>query len=268
MERQFDRIREMGFREADLTDNHDGATLGVEYGFSASVSLESHPAIIRRMAEARGLTLTSVCAHANLLDPSSPDRYQTSQVIKAIKLAHFLGIGQVITTEGDPKTEFGQRLTHEQQIFAVTEKLHEPVGWARELGIELLIEPHGVLTDSIEGMQSILDSLASESVGVNLDTGNFWLGGGDPVAFVHHFGRRIKHVHWKDLGAEWEAKRGKLYGCGMGTLPLGDGKVPVREVCSELLKMGFEGPTTLEIAGVKAVQESVDRLQAWSAKNG
>ncbi len=180
MERQFQRIHEMGFDEADLTDNHDGATLGVEYGFSASVSLESHPRVVRRMAASHGLTLTSVCAHANLLDPSNPDRYQTPQIIKAIKLAHFLGIRQVITTEGDPKTEFGHRLNRDQQLLMVAEKLHEPVRWAEELGIELLIEPHGVLTDSIEGMQAILDRLDSDSIGLNLDTGNFWLGGGDP----------------------------------------------------------------------------------------
>ncbi len=264
MERQFQRIRELGFEDADLTDNHDGATLGVEYGFSASVSLESHPHVVRRMADAHGLTLTSVCAHANLLDPSSPDRYQTPQIIKAIKLAHFLGIRQVITTEGDPKTDFGHRLSRDQQLFSIAEKLHEPVRWAAELGIELLIEPHGILTDSLQGMQDILDQLDSDSVGVNLDTGNFWLGGGDPVEFVHHFGSRIKHVHWKDLGSEWESRRGTIFGCGMGTIPLGDGKVPVREVCAALNKIAFAGPTTLEVAGIGAVQESARRLHDWN----
>jgi inosose dehydratase len=264
MERQFQRIREMGFVEADLTDNHDGATLGVEYGFSASVSLESHPHAVRRLAETYGLTLTSVCAHANLLDPPSPDRYQTPQIIKALKLAHFLGIRQVITTEGDPKTDFGHRLTGEQQLFAVAEKLHEPIRWAEELGLELLIEPHGILTDSIDGMQNILDRLGSDAVGVNFDTGNFWLGGGDPVKFVHHFGSRIKHVHWKDLGPEWEARRGKIFGCGMGTIPLGDGHVPISEVCAALFQHGFDGPTTLEVAGLAAVQESASRLREWS----
>ena len=265
MERQFQRIRELGFDEADLTDNHDGATLGVEYGFSASVSLESHPQVIRRMAESNGLTLTSVCAHANLLDPASPDRYQTAQIIKAIKLAHFLGIGQVITTEGDPKTEFGHRLTPDQQLFTVAEKLHEPVRWAAELGIELLIEPHGALTDSIKGMQAILDRLDSDSVGVNLDTGNFWLGGGDPVEFVHHFAGRIKHVHWKLPGRNGKASN--IFGCGMGVIPLGDGKVPVREACAALLKLGFDGPTTLEVAGTAAVQESASRLREWSRES-
>jgi len=79
MQRQFQALHELGIRYADLTDNHNGGMLGVEYGFSASISLDSHPSTIRRMAEAAGLTLTSFCAHANLLDPPSPDIYGTTR---------------------------------------------------------------------------------------------------------------------------------------------------------------------------------------------
>ena len=121
MRRQFELIRELGFDYADLTDNHDGATLGTEYGFSASFSLDSHPATILDMVNEFGLTLTSVCAHANLLDPTAPDRYGRAEIIKAIKLAHFLGVPQVITTEGDPKTDFGHRLTDELLLFSIRE---------------------------------------------------------------------------------------------------------------------------------------------------
>jgi inosose dehydratase len=265
MPHQFARIREMGFDYADLTDNHDGATLGTEYGFAASISLESNPARIRQMAAAEGLTLTSVCAHANLLDPTSPDRYGTAQIIKAIRLANLLGIKQVITTEGDPKTDFGHRLSRDEQLFSIREKLASPIEWARELGVELLLEPHGVLTDTVEGMSAILDALdADDVVGVNLDTGNSWLGGGDPLAFVKTFGSRIKHVHWKDMGAEWESKRGSMYGCGMGLIPLGDGVIGIQAIVEELLRVGFDGPTTLEVAGEAAVLTSAKRLREWA----
>lgn len=39
------------------------------------------------MVHEPGLTLTSVYAHANLLDSTSPDRYGTAGINKAIKLA-------------------------------------------------------------------------------------------------------------------------------------------------------------------------------------
>ena len=266
MRRQFELIRRTGFDYADLTDNHNGATLGTEYGFSASISLDSHPATIRDMVGEFNLTLTSVCAHANLLDPSSPDRYGTAEIIKAIKLAHFLGIKQVITTEGDPKTVFGHNLTDGERIFIIREKLHEPIRWADEFGIELLLEPHGVVTDSLDDMSRLLDALGHEqTVGVNLDTGNLWLGGGEPLDFIRKFGSRIKHVHWKDMPGEWSAKRGTLYGCGMGLIPLGDGVVGIEAVVKELLASGFDGPTTLEVAGEDAVQRSAERLREWAA---
>jgi inosose dehydratase len=265
MRRQFELIREMGFAYADLTDNHDGATLGTEYGFSASFSLDSHPDTILEMVRENGLTLTSVCAHANLLDPTSPDRYATAQIIKAIKLAHFLGVNQVITTEGDPKTDFGHNLTADERLFSIREKLHEPVRWAKNFGIELLLEPHGILTDTVDGMGRVLDALGNEeTIGINLDTGNSWLGGGDPLEFVNTFGTRIKHVHWKDMPEEWIPKRGTLFGCGMGLIPLGDGVVGIEPIVKALLAQGFDGPTTLEIAGEAAVKLSAERLQNWS----
>lgn len=267
MDRQFEAIREMGFDYADLTDSHDGATLGTEYGFSASISLDSHPAKIRKMIEKHKLTLTSVCAHSNLLDPVSPDVYGTHQIIKAIRLAHHLGIKQVITTEGDPKTEFGHSLNDDERILMVRSKLDEPIKWARELNIDLLLEPHGILTDTVDGMKKLLDGLGNEDVmGVNLDTGNSWLGGGDPLQFVKELGDRIKHVHWKDMGEEWLDKRGKIFGCGMGTIPVGDGIVGIQEIVEALDDIGFDGPTTLEVAGKEAVLESAKRLRAWSKK--
>jgi inosose dehydratase len=266
MRRQFEVIRSMGFDYADLTDNHDGATLGTEYGFAASFSLDSHADDILGMVNEFKLTLTSVCAHANLLDPASPARYGTAEIIKAIKLAHFLGVNQVITTEGDPKTDFGHHLTDDQRVFSVAEKLYEPVRWAKKLGIELLLEPHGILTDTVPGMRKLLDVLGHpETVGINLDTGNSWLGGGDPHEFVKVFGKRIKHVHWKDMPRAMEAQRGKQFGCGMGLIPLGDGVVGIEQLVKELKAIGFDGPTTLEVAGADAVKTSAERLRKWAA---
>ena len=264
MERQFQAIKEMGISCADLTDNHQGGMLGVEYGFAASVSLDSHPAKIRAMAKNAGIELTAFCAHANLLDPPSPEIYGTNEIIKAIRLAALLGIKDVITTEGDPKTEFGEHLTRSEQIFAMVEKLRSPVQWAAELGVKLLLEPHGRVTDTIDGMAAVLEKLGHpETVGICLDTGNSWLGGAEPLDYVKTFGRRIAHVHWKDMPQEMEVQRGKQFGCGMAVIPLGDGVVGIPAIVKALKQSGFDGATTLEIFGVENVKTSAQRLQAW-----
>ncbi len=267
MARQFQAIAEMGIEFADVTDNHNGGMLGAEYGFTASISLDAHPARIREMAGAAGITLTSVCAHANLLDPPAPETYATTEVIKAIRLANLLGVKQVITTESEPKTDFGHGLSRDEQLLMIREKLYWPVRWAAELGVELLIEPHGAITDTIDGMQAILDGLGhEENVGVCLDTGNSWLGGSEPLDYIKTFGDRIKHVHWKDMAAEMEAQRGKLTGTGMAVIPLGDGVVGIEAIVKALLDIGFDGPTTLEVAGVDCVKTSAERLRQWAGE--
>jgi inosose dehydratase len=265
MARQFQAISAMGIKYADLTDNHNGGMLGADYGFAASVSLDSHPAKIRRMAEAAGITLTAFCAHASsLLDPTSPDVYGTAEIIKAIRLAKLLDIKHVITTDGEPHTEFGHSLTPQERLFAVREKLYAPVLWAEELGVELLLETHGPVTGSLDGMAALLDALGHEkSVGLCLDTGNSWLGGAEPLDYVRRFGSRIKHVHWKDMGAEWSAKRGTLFGCGMATIALGDGVIDLPAIIKALRQAGFDGATTLEVAGADNVRRSAQRLREW-----
>jgi inosose dehydratase len=264
MARQFQAIREMGIEYADITDNHDGATLGVEYGFAASVSLDGHPARIRDMAKAAGIRLTAFCAHANLLDPPSPDAYGTFEIIKAIRLARLLGIGHVITTEGEPKTPFGRALSKAERIFAIREKLHAPIEWAEELGVMLLLETHGPVTDSVEDMGLLLEALGHEKhVGICLDTGNSWLGGGEPLEYVKTFGARIGHVHWKDMPRELAAKRGEVFGAGMAVIPLGDGVVGVPEIVKSLKGIGFDGATTIEVAGPENVKLSAKRLREW-----
>lgn len=265
MQRQFEAVKEMGIDYADVTDNHDGATLGVEYGFAASVSLESRPTKILKMAESAGIGLTAFCAHANLLDPESPDIYGTSEIIKAIRMAKLLGIKEVVTTEGDPKTEFGHKLTPEERLFTIRQKLYFPIQWAEELGIQLLIEPHGIVTDSVEEMGKLLDMLGHEdTVGICFDTGNSWLGGiSEPIEFVRTFGKRIKHVHWKDMPEDMKKQRGKIYGCGFTAIPLGDGVVGIPKLVKALQDVGFDGPTTLEIAGRENVMTSAKRLREW-----
>lgn len=48
-------------------------------------------------------------------------------------------------------------------------------------------------------------------------------------------------------------------------IPLGDGVVGVREILAALKGIGFDGATTLEIAGPDNVKLSAKRLREWGA---
>ncbi|MCL1921724.1 MAG: sugar phosphate isomerase/epimerase [Kiritimatiellaeota bacterium] len=265
--RQLKAIQEMGFTFADVTDNHDGGALGEEFGFAPTVSLDSHPSHLRALAKDAGIRLSAFCAHANLLDPSSPATYGTAQIVKAVRLASDLGIREVITCDGEPHTAFGKSLKPKERVLIACEKLQFPVQWAEELGVRLLIETHGPVTDNLTLMGDLLERLGHEkTVGICLDTGNCWLGGGDPLAYIKTFGKRIGHVHWKDMPTEMEKQRGKIFGCGMALIAAGDGVVGIEGIVKALKAAKIDVPTTLEIAGAEAVMLSAKRLKQWERR--
>jgi sugar phosphate isomerase/epimerase len=265
LDHQLDRIRDWGFQYADVTDTGDGAVLGNHFGFSAVASLDANPFDTKRLFEERGLTITSYCAHSDLLDATAPWRYGTAEIIKAVRSAAAIGVKHVVTTEGEPVTPFGHGLSREEAVFLIVEKLHEPLRVAEDHGVKILLEPHGPITGTIDGTSAILERADSPALGLNFDSGNSWLAGTDPVEYVKTFGEKIEHVHWKDLGPEWEAKRGTIYGCGMSTIPVGSGVIDIDGAFKALVDAGFDGYSTLEVGGDEAVLASADYLQGLGA---
>jgi inosose dehydratase len=267
LDHQLERIAGMGFKYADVTDSHPGSSLGRDYGFAATVSLDDNPMDVKRMFDKHGLTITNVCAHATLLDPVSPARFGTSEILKAIRLAEGMGVEHVITTEGHPQTEWAENLTKNEQVLVIVDKLYEPVRLAADLNIKLLLEPHGPLTDTIDGLEAIMAGLGNpDNVGINMDTGNSWLGGSDPVEMAKRFKDRIFHVHWKDLPAEWESKRGTMWGCGFGPVALGEGVIDIAGVFEVLKDAPHVEYSTLEVGGDDNLLKSYEYLKSLGAE--
>lgn len=249
VEEQLKRAKEMGFEHADITDTNAGGSMLGTAGFSPTVSLDENPFEVKRLFEKYGIKPSTVCAHAGLLEPSNPGIYGTAEIMKAVKFAAAIGIKDIVTTDTDPRSEWAENLSYQERVFIMAEKLYTPVKMAADYGVRILLEPHGPITDSIKGIQDVFDRLGNpESLGVNLDTGNSWLGGADPVEMAKIFKDKIHHIHWKDLGAEWEPRRGTMYGCGFSTIALGDGVIDIKGVCDVLADANIQS-STLEIVG-------------------
>lgn len=262
VEEQLKRAKEMGFDHADITDTNAGGSMLGTAGFSPTVSLDDNPFEVKRLFEKYGIKPSTVCAHAGLLEPSNPGIYGNAEIMKAVKFAAAIGIKDIVTTETDPRSEWAQNLSYEERVFIMAEKLYTPVKMAADYGVRILLEPHGPITDSIKGLQDVFDRLGNpESLGLNLDTGNSWLGGADPVEMARVFKDKIHHIHWKDLGAEWESRRGTMYGCGFSTIALGDGVIDIKGVCDVLADANIQG-CTLEIIGSEDIlKKSVKYLK-------
>jgi inosose dehydratase len=262
VETQLQRAKDMGFSCADITDTNSGGSMLGSAGFSPTVSLDENPFEVKRLFDSYGIKPSTICAHAALLEPSNPGKYQTAEIMKAIKMAAAIGVKEVVTTETDPHSDWAKKLSYDQMIFTIAEKLYTPVQMAADYGVHILLEPHGPITDSIKGLQDVFDMLGNpESLGVNLDTGNSWLGGTDPVEMARVFKDKIHHIHWKDLSEEWVPKRGTQFGCGFSTIALGDGVIDIKGVCDVLKDAKIES-STLEIIGSDEIlKKSVEYLK-------
>jgi inosose dehydratase len=264
VERQLQLAKEAGFDCADITDVNEGSSMFGSAGLAATVSLDGNPYETKRLFEKYGITPSTVCVHGALMEPSSPALLQTAGIMKGIKFADAIGIRDCVTTENEPHSEWAKNLSYDQKIFTIAEKLYEPCKMAADMGINILLEPHGPITDTIQGIQDIMDLLGNPvSLGVNMDTGNSWLGGTDPVEMAKAFKDKIFHVHWKDLGEEYVERRGKQFGCGFSTIALGDGVIDIKGVVEVLKDRKEIHASTLEIGGTpEMLQKSVAYLKS------
>jgi len=264
VERQLQLVKEAGFDCADITDVNEGSSMFGSAGLHATVSLDGNPFDTKRLFEKYGITPSTVCVHGALMEPSNPAAFQTSAIMKGIKFAAAVGIRDCVTTENEPHSEWAKNLTYDQKIFTIAEKLVVPCQMADDMGINILLEPHGPITDTIQGIQDIMDLLGNpKSLGVNMDTGNSWLGGTDPVEMAKAFKDKIYHVHWKDLGEEWVERRGKQFGCGFSTIALGEGVIDIAGVVDVLKDRKEIHASTLEIGGTAEIlQQSVKYLRS------
>ena len=105
---------------------------------------------------------------------------------------------------------------------------------AASYGVRLAFE-NGSEKNEAEIQAAIRDG--NEWVGANLDTGNLAAQGGDPVRAVRILGRRIVHVHLKDVPAVGS------HDC----VAVGTGIVDVKGVFRELKACGYDGWLSIEV---------------------
>ncbi len=97
-------------------------------------------------------------------------------------------------------------------------------------------------------VERLVVELDASLVGICLDVGHYLVGGGDPVSAVHALGRRVTHVHLKDvdpevlgrlrareIGSFTDAIRARLF------TELGAGLLDLAGVLAALVETRYEG---------------------------
>jgi len=196
---------------------HWGRELLSEAGYFHSVSMLDDPLRVSRACESAGVKLSAFSAHTPLCKPEISVEY----LRQAIRFAAECGAPLVNTDEGPKPTWTSAEEDHTlmRYTLSIAAQAAEPRG----IGIGL--EPHQQYSQSPDGLDRIYGLVDSAAIGINFDTGNSYLAGHDPIAWLERVADRLIHLHAKDIAVEQsEAERGKVTGtpvgcaCGAGVI--------------------------------------------------
>lgn len=128
------------------------------------------------------------------------------------------------------------------------ELLTELAQRCREVGLATVFHHHaGTYIETPGEIEQLCAATDPDLVGLCLDTGHYYYGGGNPLDAVHRYKSRIRHLHLKDVRPSvlesvrrdrigyLDAVRGGVF------CELGEGAVDFRSVLEELEKYGFHG---------------------------
>ncbi len=261
----FEQCLEWG-RRNNLRYIECGTIDGVSWihglGYQPHVALWEDPLALRLKMERFGIQFSQLDAAFPLSLPEGAT-LGVEYIQHTLRWAHIAGCPRVDTTDDrfQPRgmTE-REALDHMRRIYKQVVKAAEPYK------IVINIEPHGYFTTRPEFMEEMLNFVESPFLRMNMDTGNTFIAGQDPVAFLEKFKDRVDHVHLKDVSASLAASaRGELTGIAVSQCAIGDGvnAANVRRCVEILAASGYNGVLSLECEGQGGpmIERSLDWVQ-------
>ena len=241
----------------------DGVSWIHGLGYQPHVALYEDPVLLDKKMTGYGLNFSQVDAAYPLSGKDGPLR-GVPYVMKAIQWAHLIGCPCVDTTDGMGKPE---GLTDEEAMSLMKRSYEQIVEVAAAHKVIVNIEPHGYFTTRPEMMERMLNFCDSPYLRMNMDTGNTFIAGQDPVAFLKRFIDRVSHVHIKDVSESLAAKvRGGQTGIAVSHCALGDGVNAgnIRKCLKILHDHGYNGVLSMECEGQAGPM--IEKSLAWMRK--
>jgi sugar phosphate isomerase/epimerase len=233
---------------------HWGRELLSEAGYFHSVSMLDDPLRIKRACQKSGIKLSGLSAHSPVIKPEIGTEY----LKQAVRYAAECG-APVINTDEGPKPAW---TTEEEDYLLMKYVLHEVAAVAEPRGILVGIEPHQQYSKTPKGLDRISRLVDSKSIGINFDTGNSYLGGQDPYAWLESVLDRLVHLHAKDISiTQSDKERGKVTGTPVGCA-CGDGVIDWKRVIAICRKSPRDIVFSVECGTVEQAAKSIKHLKA------
>jgi len=229
-----------------------GAIDGVSWihglGYQPHVALWEDPVLLRRKMEGLDIAFSQIDAAFPLSRPEGLT-LGVEYILHTIRWAKLAGCPRVDTTDdrcAPPNMTEREAMDHMKRCY------QQVLPVAEAYGITVNIEPHGHFTTNPDAMEEMLAFSDSPFLRMNMDTGNTFIAGQDPVRFVERFRNKISHVHIKDVSESLAASlRGELTGIAVSHCALGDGvnATNIRRCIEVLKENGYDGALSIECEG-------------------
>jgi inosose dehydratase len=241
-----------------------GAIDGVSWihglGYQPHIALWEDPVLMRKKMDRFGVRFSQIDAAFPLSIPEGAS-LGVEYAVHTIRWANLIGCPRVDTTDDRNRPEGctdRETMEHMRRIYRQILKV------AEVYEITVNIEPHGYYTTKPDFMAEMLGFADSPWLRLNMDTGNTFIAGQDPIDFLNRFRDKVSHVHIKDVSPSLAASaRGDLTGIAVSHCAIGEG-VNAENIrrCVELLaRSGYNGVLSMECEGQGG--SMIEKSLAW-----
>ncbi len=216
-------------------------------GYDPSISLQSNPRALRKYLEQMGLEVTQIDGSFPMMGPEG-SAFGVQYVQQSIRYAAEIGCPMVDTVDGAFEIAGFSR----DEVFRITcDNYRQVLPWAEDYNVIINVEPHGPYTSDGDFMERLFAYFDSQYLRFNMDTGNTFSAGLNPVDYLKRFRKQLSHAHIKDVSASLAQIRGEETGIASSEVPVGGG-VNAENIkrCIEFLKeTDWDGGVSIECHG-------------------
>ena len=217
-------------------------------GYDPAISLQSNPRALRRYLDKKGIQVSQIDGSYPLMGPDGSS-FGVQYVQQSIRFAAEVGCPMVDTVDGAFEIEGFTK----EEVFRITcDNYRQCLPWAEDYGVIINVEPHGPYTTDGDFMERLFSHFESEYLRFNMDTGNSFISGLDPLEYMKRFRKYLSHAHIKDVSAGLAAAaRGEETGIACSEVPIGGGvnAENIKKCIAYLRQSDWSGAVSIECYG-------------------
>ncbi len=246
-----------------------------EYGFDAieftdltppeGVTQEEYALQIKAEGERLGLAISGYSVSADLLAGSDGDLDAEIEKVKhKVDIAALMGAKVMRHDAASGNFPGGRGYRGFDTVLPrLAEGCRRITEYAAAKGVRTAVENHGTFAQDSDRMEKLVNAVAHDNFGLQVDMGNFLCVDESPVTAVSRCAPYAVNAHAKDFllksGQEnppegfFQTRGGNYL---RGTI-VGHGVVPVRQCVAILKRAGYDGYLTLEFEGMERNEDAL-----------